>query len=552
VRLKGSNNGRSSNSRLGFHVEFDPDHLFRGVHRTVQIDRSGGWRFNRAFGQDEILVHHIANRAGGVPTRYDDLARFVAPRPSLTSPCILSLARYEDVFLDSQYENGSDGDLFEYDLIYFPVTTTDGGPLSPKYPSPYDHPPNNPDLANLGDDKESYRRHFLIKNHRARDDYSRVIALCQAFDQTGHALETETAPSLDTQEWLRTFALLSLCGIGDAYTQGQNHNLGLYVRPADHRVLALPWDWDFAFFNATDAPLWGDMNMGRFISLPSNRRMFYWHLRDIITKVFNTDSLGYWTDHYDHFLPAAGSYPAQDFSSILTWIGQRANHVRNQIPAPVPFAITTHGGENFLIGQPSAIVEGSAWIDVKEIHLAGSATPLAITWTTATNWQTSVPLILGANQLIFIGTDYQGSAVVSASITITCTATGGGVDSDGDGMPDAWELANGLNPALNDGGADNDGDGLTNLQEYLAGTDPNDPQSFLRIDGASDGSSVRLTFMAVAGRSYTLLQREDVAAGPWSKVTDLPAQATNRLVELLLPPASTPKRFYRLATPEQP
>jgi pectate lyase len=44
-----------------------------------------------------------------------------------------------------------------------------------------------------------------------------------------------------------------------------------------------------------------------------------------------------------------------------------------------------------------------------------------------------------------------------------------GFDSDGDGMPDAWELAHGLNPAdPSDGNADLNGDGYTNLEGYLA------------------------------------------------------------------------------------
>jgi hypothetical protein len=40
-------------------------------------------------------------------------------------------------------------------------------------------------------------------------------------------------------------------------------------------------------------------------------------------------------------------------------------------------------------------------------------------------------------------------------------------DSDNDGMPDAWETANGTNPAVADNNSDPDGDGYTNLEEYL-------------------------------------------------------------------------------------
>lgn len=45
-------------------------------------------------------------------------------------------------------------------------------------------------------------------------------------------------------------------------------------------------------------------------------------------------------------------------------------------------------------------------------------------------------------------------------------------DGDQDGMGDAWEEDNGLNPAFDDSGEDPDGDGFTNLDEYLLGTDP--------------------------------------------------------------------------------
>ena len=61
-------------------------------------------------------------------------------------------------------------------------------------------------------------------------------------------------------------------------------------------------------------------------------------------------------------------------------------------------------------------------------------------------------------------------------------------DTDGDGMPDDWEIENGLNPYENDANSDFDGDGLLNIQEYQSNTDPQDPDS--DGDGLLDGEEV--------------------------------------------------------------
>jgi len=66
------------------------------------------------------------------------------------------------------------------------------------------------------------------------------------------------------------------------------------------------------------------------------------------------------------------------------------------------------------------------------------------------------------------------------------------LDTDGDGIPNNYELLNGLNPNLDDAGLDNDSnggaDGLTNLEEFNLGTDPQDSDS--DDDGLSDGEEV--------------------------------------------------------------
>jgi hypothetical protein len=144
-----------------------------------------------------------------------------------------------------------------------------------------------------------------------------------------------------------------------------------------------------------------------------------------------------------------------------------------------------------------------------------------------------------------IVTNAAGGLFVPYTVTVLA-------DSDKDGVPDVWEAEHGFNPTNSaDGQLDSDGDGLANWQEYLAGTDPADAVSSLRIDRISLNGSAMIRFEAISNRTYTVEFTDAVESGQWLRLADVVARASNR-TERIIDPSFPPRRYYRLATPRTP
>lgn len=121
-------------------------------------------------------------------------------------------------------------------------------------------------------------------------------------------------------------------------------------------------------------------------------------------------------------------------------------------------------------------------------------------------------------------------------------------------MSDSWEMLHLFDKnSAADAALDADNDGVSNLDEFRSGTNPRVASDHLRVISAvvTNGQAI-IQFIAVAGKTYTLLGRDSLEAGEWTRLANVPAQAATGPVQLLDPAVPGEHRFYRLITPAMP
>jgi hypothetical protein len=405
VRLKGSAFGRFNGGHFGFNIEFDPDNLFRGVHGTISVERSNPVR--------EIFANHLLTRTGTPGfSALNDVGRLIAP--SATGTCLFAMARQTSEFFEGLFgDNSDEGTLFNHELLYNPNGTT-GGAEGFKINNPYNHTGGRYDLRDRGPDQEPYRWGFQIRSQRDRDDYSSIVGVNRAMSLSGQALQDAAEPHVDIDQWTRAFAAMSLIGNDDTYSRIWEHNLRYYARPTDNRLIVLPWDLDRAFNLSTSASLIGGNNVAKLLNFPQNRRRFYGHILDLVETTFNNSYASSWASHF-------GSVTGSSAGGYLSFVNSRASFAMSQLPASIPFTITTSGGAGFSVSATSTVLRGNGWIDVANIEVNGQ--PVALNWIDDTTWEITVLLSGGPNALALSAVNHQGGEVGTDAITVTNTGT---------------------------------------------------------------------------------------------------------------------------------
>lgn len=114
-------------------------------------------------------------------------------------------------------------------------------------------------------------------------------------------------------------------------------------------------------------------------------------------------------------------------------------------------------------------------------------------------------------------------------------------DDDNDGLPDWFEQLYGA--MAPDGDADNDG--VSNLDEYVAGTQPNNPASVLRVASLLPGAGQTVVaWPTVVDRNYRLQAADSLTAPTWQDLFHATALGTNATASDAV--TQQTNRFYRV------
>lgn len=172
-----------------------------------------------------------------------------------------------------------------------------------------------------------------------------------------------------------------------------------------------------------------------------------------------------------------------------------------------------------------------------------------VTINTTNSYLTLTNGILASNYVIRVVVYNDANRAPGATATFTVTVL---ADSDRDGIPDVIENGLGLDANnATDAFNDLDGDGMNNRAEFIAGTDPTNGLSYLKIEQSVLPGTATVQVGTISNHTYSVQFTDAVPTDSWTSLQHFIARPTND-VWTVTDPGWTTNRFYRVVTPSRP
>ena len=210
---------------------------------------------------------------------------------------------------------------------------------------------------------------------------------------------------------------------------------------------------------------------------------------------------------------------------------------------PVEFIPTASWGAPTVVSRPAINMVAVAWLDPNRPGESGESLLGTLRLRIPSQAATGAVYRVDWGHASASPT---GLAALPATRTCGLLVVGDRSSSSvGDGIPDSWRLRyfDSVHAVLGAAEADADGDGLDNRSEYLAGTDPTDVESVLRVRSGRSQGGITLRWPARAGVRYSI-ECASSPLGEWVPIGEVVADGPRAQFTDNMPDGGP--RFYRV------
>lgn len=451
----------SPTSDCHYSMAMPRDELVLGTDNFNKIHAPGNGPFSDGFLAREQTGHWIARQLG-VPWSYRRFVNMYVNGSLRKSNYLM-----EDVqvpggdFVESYYPNDSDGQLHKLSG-WFEMDDGAVGALGFANHAwatltPY------PDAANGVSHKLArYRWNWAARSYSSTaNDYTNVFRLVEAANMpAGAAYVANLEAEADVEEWLRLWAARHTCGDWDFFGSMNSQNSYAY-RPDDGRWQLFTWDMNIILgLDGCFAPGMGlfpragthwssGPNLTKILTHPPFRRAYWRAYKELCYGPLQSANINsYLNSRYATFSldgiattspDSVFSYTdtlSQEFStnvffsgSIRSYLSDARTLILARLAAEDATNFTVNGSAAFSTNKNLITFSGVAPVEIKTITINGNAYP--VTWTAVNSWTMTVPLVVGANTLVFKAWDIYGNQLTNFIKTNIVTYTGVVASPDG-------------------------------------------------------------------------------------------------------------------------